>query len=327
MLPQGGGDTAFRVPTALVLGIALVLVCSSLAAAQISVMISQHSNAHRRALASFLQAIDKSDPRIHGGPVLFTYDLGGQAEIGIEVAREIQRSGSDLVLAIGTTAALAAKREIKDIPIVFCMVLNPVSSGLVQNTRSPGGNITGSSLDIPLEVQFKYIKLLVTNLASIGVMHNPEETGILVREAAKVAESMNLLLIAKAISSERDVPDALGDLLNKIDVLWSVADSMVFGSQSAEYILLNTLRTGTPFIGLSPYFVRAGALMALSCDYSDIGAQAAEIANRVLNGENPGDIPITTPRKVSLWINLRTADQIGLHVPDSVVKLADQVIR
>jgi putative ABC transport system substrate-binding protein len=285
-------------------------------------MISQSNDAHSMALESFRQAIGGSERS-----AVFTYNLGGQQEAGIQIAREIQRSGSDLVLAMGTMAALAAKKEIKGIPIVFCVVLNPVSSGLVENMKLPGGNITGASLDIPLETQFQYIELVVPKLKSIGVIYNVEETGILVREATRVAERMKLSLITKAVSSEREVPNALGSLLNRVDALWSVADGTVFGPQSTQYILLNTLRTGTPFMGLSPSFVKAGALMALSCDYEDVGKQAAEVANRILDGENPGDVPVAVPRKVSLCINLRTADHIGLRVSEDVIKLADEVIK
>jgi len=307
----------------LVLGITLVLVHSSFGTDRISVMISESNDAHSTALASFLRGmIGRSEQT-----AIFTYDLEGQMEAGIRIAGEIQRSNPDLVLAIGTTAALAAKKELKGIPIVFFMVLNPVSSGLVESMSSPGDNITGASLDIPLETQFQYLKQVVPDLRSIGVIYNPEETGKVVQEAIKVAKGMNLSLIAKAISSEREVPDALRNLLGKVDALWSVADGTVFGPQSTQYILLNTIKTGTPFVGLSPSFVKAGALMALSCDYADIGKQAAEIANRVLNDENPGDIPVAVPRKVSLCINLKIADRIGLRVPGDVIKLADEVIR
>ena len=67
--------------------------------------------------------------------------------------------------------------------------------------------------------------------------------------------------------------------------------------------------------------------MCLSCDYEDIGKQAAELAERILKGEKAGNIPVAMPRKVLLSLNLRTADQIGLRVPDKVIKSADEVIR
>jgi putative ABC transport system substrate-binding protein len=159
------------------------------------------------------------------------------------------------------------------------------------------------------------------------VIYNPEDTGSIIQEAANVAETMDLSFNAKPISSGREVPSALRDLIKKTDVFWSVADGTVFTPQSIEYILLNTLRTEMPFVGLSPPFVEAGALYALSCDYTDIGKQTAEIVSRILSGEDPGDIPVTVPRKVSLSINLRTAKHIGLRIPGDIIKSADMVIK
>ncbi len=138
----------------LVLGIALAPVCHSFGDARISVMISQNKEANNIALASFLRTVISNSHRT----AIFTYVLEGQAETGRKVAQEIQSGKPDLVLAIGTTAAMAAKEELEGIPIVFCMVLNPVSSGLVKSMNSPGGNITGASLDIPLETQFRYME-------------------------------------------------------------------------------------------------------------------------------------------------------------------------
>jgi len=307
---------------ALAFSIILTLPYPSFGDIRLPIMLSQDSDIHRSVLESFTKELDGSKQI-----VTVKYDLDGQFEKGLKIARKIRTFNPDMVLAIGTTAALAAKKEIKDVPIVFCLVLNPVSSGLVESMESPDGNITGASLDIPLITQYKYAKLLIPDLKNIGVIYNPEETGKLVQNAAEAAKQENLLLTARAIYSEREVSEALWDLVNKIDALWSVADGTVFGPQSTQYILLNTLRTGTPFIGLSPSFVKAGALMALSCDYYDIGKQAAGIANRILNGESPEDIPISVPRKVSFHINLKTADHIGLQVSQDVIKLADEVIR
>ena len=303
----------------LVFCIVIMSAYSSSATVRISIIKSNGSDAHNEAIASFVRAIT-------GFGRSYTYNTitikeGAESEIIKET------KGSDLILSMGTTATLAAKKVIKNTPIVFCMVLNPVSSGIARNMESPGGNITGASLDIPLKSQFEYIKLLIANVKTVGVMYSPQETRTMVQEAFGIARSMNLSLVAKPISSEREVPDALKSLLSKIDVLWSVADGTVFGAQSTQYILLNTLKAEVPFIGLSPSFVKAGALMALSCNNGDIGKQAAEIANRVLNGENPGNIAIAVPREISMWINLRTADQLGLRIPDHIIKSADKVIK
>lgn len=298
----------------------LVMADSASGANRIAIMISHRSEIHSLALTSFLQTIvlDLEQTEI------FTYNMGNGMETS-KIIGMIQNSNPDLVLAVGTKAALEAKKAIRDIPVVFCMVLNPVSSGLVTSMRSPGGKMTGASLDIPIETQFRYMRSLVDDMSSIGVLYNPEETGTLIKKATKIARNMDLTLIPKPVSSGREVPNALKDLLGGVDVLWSVADGTVF-PQSTEYILLNTLRSSTPFMGLSPPFVNAGALLALSCDYGDIGKQAAEIAIKVLRGERPGNIPVTVPRNVYLSINMKTAKHIGLDIPDRVVRSANEVI-
>lgn len=307
----------------LIFSFMLILPVSSFSGTRISVMISQHNQINDEALASFVKIIISN----YGQIDISTYDLAGNMENGNKIAWEIQKSKPNLVLTVGTTASLSAKKWLKNIPIVFCMVLNPVSSGLVDNMESPGGNITGASLDIPIRTQFEYIKSIAPNTKSIGVLYNPGETGAVIQTADKTAKSMNLILYARAIRSEREIPDALKGLLGKVDFLWSVADGIVFEPKSTQYILLNTLKTGVPFMGLSPSFVKAGALVALSCSYSNIGKQAAEIAGRILRGEQPARIPISTPIEVSLSINLKTAGQIGLNVPSYIIRSADMVIK
>ncbi len=305
--------------TLAVLSITAMIACFSFASIEISIIRSGDNEPYNEAMSSFLQTMRELGWSYKYNNIMIK---GG---IEIDIVKETR--GSDLILTMGTKATLATKEVVGDIPIIFCMALNPVSSGIVRNMNLPGENITGASLDIPLKTQFKHIKLIITNAETIGVIYNPQETKVIVQEAFDVAKHMNLKLIAKPISSERDVPDALKNMLGKVDVLWSVADGTVFGAQSTQYILFNTLKAEMPFMGLSPSFVKAGALMALACNNGDVGKQAAEIANRVLNGENPGNIAIAVPRKVSFWLNLRTADQIGLRIPDHAIKSADKVIR
>lgn len=275
------------------------------------------------ALASFTQSI-KSDYRQID---ISAYNMSGENAADSRIVKVVRNSKPNLVLTMGSNATITAKQYIDDIPIVFCMVLNPVSSGIVNNMSIPGGKITGASLDIPLETQFRYIKSVIIESRSIGVMYNPKETGKLVQEAANVAKGMGLSFITKPVNSERDVPKALNELLKKIDVLWSVADGTIFGSQSTKHILLSSLKSGVPLVGLSSAFVKAGALMALSCNYSENGKQAAEITKRILNGEDPASIPVSVPRKVYLSLNLRAADQMGIRVPDHIIKTADEVIK
>ena len=118
---------------------------------------------------------------------------------------------------------------------------------------------------------------------------------------------MGLELVMLPVGSEKDLLAVTSDLSSRMDVLWSVADSTVFSPSGLRQVLLATLRGRVPFVGLSPSFVKAGALLALSVDYQDVGRQSGEQALRILAGEEPSQIPVTTPRSLSLSLNLNTA--------------------
>ena len=95
-----------------------------------------------------------------------------------------------------------------------------------------------------------------------------------------------------------------------------MADSTVFASdRSIELLLRKTLEYRLPFMGLSPGFVKAGALLALAVNYTDVGAQCGEQAVHILAGRAPTALPITTPRKVTLYLNLNVAKAIGVAIP------------
>jgi len=132
-------------------------------------------------------------------------------------------------------------------------------------------------------------------------------------------------LVSVGISSEREIPGAIENLGQKVDGLWAVADTVIFTPQSTQYLLLYSLRNGIPFAGPFTSFVKGGALFTLAWDDKDVGRQSGELALRVLSGENPERIPITTPRMIYLILNLRTAEQINLEIPPHIVSVAKEV--
>ncbi|OIO39370.1 MAG: hypothetical protein AUJ75_01350 [Candidatus Omnitrophica bacterium CG1_02_49_10] len=230
-----------------------------------------------------------------------------------------------LVLAMGSQATELIKEKIGSVPIVFSMVLNPVSSGFVKSIASPGGNIPGSSLDISLKTQFEEFKKMVPGLKKVAVLYNPGETKMVVDNAGSVARGMGIELLPIKVLSEKDVPEAMKAVSKDADALWAVADSTVFTKASSEYILLETLRNKIPFMGLSPAFVKAGALFSLSWDYTDIGRQSGEIALKILKGEEASAIPVSVPRSVKISVNNNTASRIGVKIPSDILKNAKEV--
>lgn len=225
---------------------------------------------------------------------------------------EIRKKNPQLIVTLGSAATERASKVIRDTPMLFCMVLNPLASGFLR--------LTGASLDIPAQVQFEALRSVIPNAKKIGVIYNPQETESVVQQARKSAREMGLELFAVPIASADKVPDALRALDKSIDALWSVADGTTFSSASMEFIFLHTLRNKLPFMGLSPAFVKAGALLALAVDYQEVGAQCGGLAARILSGENPSSLPVTTPHRAILHVNLKTADTIGIKIPAERLK-------
>ncbi len=233
---------------------------------------------------------------------------------------EIRKKKPRLFVALGSAATSKISKVVKDTPVVFCMALNPVASGFIRSMTTSGNNLTGASLDIPPQVQFEALRSIVPFARTVGVIYNPRETESVVQQAKKTAKEMGLELVAVAINADDKVPEALRTLEKRVDALWSVADSTTFSSGSVEFILLHTLRNKIPFMGLSPAFVKAGALMALAADYQEVGMQCGGLATKVLMGDHPSSLPITTPQKVILYVNFKTAETIGLEIPADRLK-------
>lgn len=252
------------------------------------------------------------------------YGLGGDESKWGEILKKVREEQPHLIMTFGTFATELAMRDVKDIPIVFSTVLNPEESGIVESLTSHNGNVTGASLDVPFETQFSYILRILPHATKIGVLYNPEETGRIVEKARSAALKMGLTLIAEPVMDESNLPRAVHRIMEKIDVLWSVADSTVFSPPAVNQIIVDAIEHKIPFMGLSPSFVKAGALFSVKWDDTDIGRQAGEAAVRIISRpEKASNIPVSTPRNISLSINLRTATAIGVAVPEKILKGAE----
>ena len=238
----------------------------------------------------------------------------------------VKRLNPALIITVGSTATSFAKENFDSCPIVFSSVMYPVMSGFVDSFNRPGGNITGASLNIQADVQFRYFKKIIPDLKNIGVLYT-SNTAALIPPAKIIANSMGLELIALEINTEKELPQALDSLAKTVDGLWSVADPNLFNPQSTKYILLNSLRKGIPFMGFSRYVVESGALFAIDFDYKAIGRQAGDIANRVIRGERPANIGVTCPDVRWFHYNEKTAGHLNITIPEELAAVAKEVYR
>jgi putative tryptophan/tyrosine transport system substrate-binding protein len=300
----------------------MILPCSKVSAenAKQSILIISSSGTldpFRLAIEGFKKGLQDA----HIPAEIQETNLGEPAD---KIVSEANQLSPDLIVAVGSAAAHFSQEQLPGRATVFSMVLYPAFSDL--NLTSPQG-MTGVAMDVPLEKQFQTLLQIVPGAHRVGVLFNPAETGKVIQQAKSVCGQTGLTLIAIPVNSTRDVPAALNGIENKVDVLWSVADGTVFSGKMPEFILEYTLQHNLPFMGISPSFVEAGALFSLAQDYFDIGQQTAEISIRVLAGAKPSDIAITSPRKISLYLNLRAANEIGLKIPQAMIQSATKVIR
>jgi len=246
--------------------------------------------------------------------VVSTYSLKEQeSEL---VCSKIRERNPDVVVTLGTKASRLAKEEIRDTPIVFCMVFNP--------SELAGSNSTGVSMEIPLDTRLQGIRRILPHARNIGVIYS-SETVEAYREVSRRSTQLGLTVIGRQIDSEKQLPDALEEMSRRIDCFLMLPDSKLYSPISVKHLLLQSLRDGFPVVGLSSHYTRAGALFSFDCDYDDLGRQAAEFVSRIRNGEGPAHIPPSTPRKTRLSLNELAAGRLGIRISSEVVSQASEV--
>ena len=288
----------------------------------VAVLMSDTLTSTTRTLQGAKKTIEAANPGIE----LRTFMIGQSPAGDQAVADSVRSCNPRLVLTIGSTATGIAQHHLPQVPIVFAGVMYPVLSGFVQTIQEPGGHITGASLDIPNEVQFRYFKKIIPGIERIGVLYTAN-TASLIAPARAVARGMGLELHAIEIRDSREIPQVFDSLALTVQGVWSVADPVLFDPQATRYILLNTLRKNLPFMGFSRYVVESGALFALDFDYKAVGIQAGQIANRVLAGEAPASVSVSAADVIWFHYNEKTAQHIHVTIPDELVAVAKEVYR
>jgi putative ABC transport system substrate-binding protein len=281
-------------------------------AAEIVILKSSDIAAYNQAVAGFKATIS---PAI----TLSEYDLQGDLEKGRKLARRIRASDPALVLAVGLKAAKAAQLEIVDIPVVYAMVLDPAKYGLT--TR----NMTGVLLEVPLERQLALIRAVLPNMKRLGTLYDPSKTAPTIEEIKRLLRSNSPELVSAQVTSERDVPAALRNLLPTVGALWLVPDSTVLSDESLRFILNAALEDRVPVIGFSKEFARSGALLCLSVNYTEIGRQAGQLSQKIVDGQVTLPLRPSHPDRLELSLNLKTAKFLGIEIPRDVEVKADEI--
>jgi len=251
----------------------------------------------------------------------------GRPERNAEIAAEFVRLKVNVIVTLGS-AVPALKKATSVIPIVFALSTDPVGGGLVASLARPGANVTGISnqaADVASK-RLDYLREVVPRLGRLAVMLNVDfpQAVLEMGGVQVVARRLGLEVVPLEIRRAEDIAPAFDGLSTKADALY-VADDALVTANRARIIKL-ALEARLPEIFNNGSFVHAGGLMSYGPNFPDLYRRAADLADKILRGARPGNIPVEQPTKFDLIFNLTTAKALGITIPASLLSLADDLV-
>jgi putative tryptophan/tyrosine transport system substrate-binding protein len=240
--------------------------------------------------------------------------------------RKVSAIGADIIITYGAPITLTAMRETDDIPIVFVDVYGPVETGITKSMTLTGRNLTGVSSRVPMITLIK-TALEIKPIRTMGVIYNSREMGSLVqlKEIKRLAAQQGFAVIEMNVSSPAGLDAGLNNLLARVDGIY--VSECAAGSKGFEKIVHKANEHKIPVLSQMPDAADKGALVSLEVSPTEQGQLAGESAVKVLNGRKAGQIPIATPKKVEMIINMRAAKALDLHVPFQVLSAATKIMK
>jgi putative ABC transport system substrate-binding protein len=251
----------------------------------------------------------------------------GRPERAADIAAEFVHRKVDVIVTQGSATAIV-KQTTSVIPIIFPIATDPVGSGLVASFARPGGNATGLS-NQGADTASKRLDLLreiVPWLRHLAIMANADDPQAVLElgEAEATAKALGLEVARLEIRRADDITLAFATLKSQADGLYVVTDALT-GVNRTRIITL-ALAARLPTIFNIRDYVQAGGLMSYGPNFAELFRRAADMADKILRGTKPGDIPIEQPTKFELIVKLTTAKALGLTIPESFLTRADEVI-
>jgi putative ABC transport system substrate-binding protein len=248
-----------------------------------------------------------------------------------ELVAELVRLQVEVIVAVGSSATRAAQPATRTIPIVMAGANDPVGAGFVASLARPGGNITGLSF-LAAELPGKRLELLketVPQSARVAVWANPASPtyAAVMHNLTGAARALGLHLHVLAVHSADELDTAVAAMPQaRVDALLVVSDPALMAPLRGRVVTLAAERR-LPAMYDWKFYVEAGGLMSYGPSFQDTSRRAATYVDKILKGAKPTDLPVEQAMKFELVINLKTAQELGLTMPPSLLLQADEVIR
>jgi ABC-type uncharacterized transport system substrate-binding protein len=244
-------------------------------------------------------------------------------------AAELVALAPELIVATGTPSVVEQKRATRNIPIVFVLVSDPVAAGLVDGLARPGGNVTGFT-NFEYSIGGKWLELLkeiapnVTRAAVLResfVAAGPGQFGAIQAASQPLGVELRPVDLRDAGNIERDINDfaqtANGGLIVTGSPAATVFRNLIY-KLAAQYRL--------PTVFNSRFYVVNGGLISYGPDFIDQFRRAAGYVDLILRGQNPAELPVQTPMKYELVVNMKTARALGIAIPPAILTRADDIV-
>jgi putative tryptophan/tyrosine transport system substrate-binding protein len=257
-------------------------------------------------------------------------DAAGRNERLAPLAKELLARNVEVIVAVNTPAAQAAKKVTQTIPIVMMRVADPVKSGLVASLSRPGGNVTGLSF-MPDALGPKGVELLHyirPGITKMAALYRGDNAGavVIVDEVVRKGEQLGLQFVRIPVVNDSKDYLAAFEIANraKSEALFVMDDGAITADR--QKILELAAKNSLPVVSIYKDFAKAGGLIAYGPNLDVVYRRAAHFVDKLIKGEHASDLPIEQPLVFDLLINLKTAKSLGITVPQTALVRADEVI-
>jgi putative ABC transport system substrate-binding protein len=256
-----------------------------------------------------------------------------EGEVGVDkldaVAQGLVAADVDLILSLTTPATKAAQKATADtdIPVVFIAVTDPVGAGIVDNLTSPGGNATGITYTSQEGRRLEWLTQVDPTIEQIYIVYNPEDQSpvLALESVSETAKQLGIELITREASTPEEAAAAFENIPEEADAIFFLPDSVVNGHVADWFKIAIELKL--PTSGPNSATVEQGALTAYGINLAVSAKQeGARLADEILRGAKPADLPVEMADFFSA-ISLKTAEAIGLDIPDTILRQANIDLR
>jgi putative ABC transport system substrate-binding protein len=265
---------------------------------------------------------------VEGESVTYIYDDQVESITDLDPAiQDLLGKDLDLILSLTTPASSKVKQAFaeRDTPVVFPAVTDPVDSGLVDSLTHPGGNLTGIRTGGSIAKGLEWLLAIAPDTRRLFVPHNPEDSGSVqgLAELSEPAAALGLELVIAEVSTSDEFNAAMDAIPEDVDAIFVLPTGFLV-PRIAKFVE-TAIAHKLPLMSVSPQ-CGAGALVCYGFDYRQMGKQAARLADQILQGAAPGDLPVETA-EFFLSLNLQAAQAIGLDIPEDILEQADHIVR